>query len=135
MVKYEVLFTDSTTGAKSSIDVIEAIDNYTADDYIKDCKDNADDDWNNMLSNGTVELTPVYDAVMILMNDRCTKKEAERFIESGTTIYDSIEEYINEMKRSDCYEGETIENIRAGKCTDISAVTYAGHEYCIAYVR
>lgn len=59
MRKYEVNYTDATTGAKSPIDVIEAADNYTADDYIRDCKDNADDEWNEMLANGSIELIVV----------------------------------------------------------------------------
>ncbi len=135
MTKYEVNFTDNRTGAKSAIDVITAIDNYDADDYIRYCRNNADDDWNDMLANGTIELTPVVDAVTILMADRCTKSEAERHLKLGTIIFDSIEEYVSELKKTDCYNGETVEDIRAGKCTDISAVTYAGHEYCIEYVR
>lgn len=58
-MKYEVNYTDSTTGAKSAIDVITAQEGYTAEDYIRDCKDNADDEWNEMLANGTVELIEV----------------------------------------------------------------------------
>lgn len=58
-MKYEVNYTDSTTGAKSAIDVITAVEGYTAEDYIRDCKDNADDEWNEMLANGTVELIEV----------------------------------------------------------------------------
>lgn len=58
-MKYEVDYIDPITGAKSAIDNIDAADNYTAEDYIRDCKENADDDWNEMLSQGTVEIIPV----------------------------------------------------------------------------
>ena len=131
MTKYEVNFTDNRTGAKSAIDVITAIDNYDADDYIRACRENADDEWNEMLSNGTVELIPVYDKVMILMNDRCTKNEAERFLKSGTIIFDSVEEFINSERDTDI----TREDVIQGKIRDVSAVNYGGHEYCIEYVR
>ena len=59
MKKYEVNFTDNRNGATSSIDNIETADNYTAEQYIADCKENADDDWNEMLANGTVKLVEV----------------------------------------------------------------------------
>lgn len=56
MKKYEVNFTDNNTGATSAIDTITAADNYTADDYIKDCNNNADADYIEMLKNGTITL-------------------------------------------------------------------------------
>lgn len=59
MKKYEVNFTDSRNGATSPIDNIEAADNYTAEQYIADCKENADDEWNEMLASGTVSLVEV----------------------------------------------------------------------------
>ena len=56
MKKYEVDFTDNNTGVTSAIDTITAADNYTAEDYIKDCNDNADTDYIEMLKNGTITL-------------------------------------------------------------------------------
>lgn len=56
MKKYEVNFTDNNTGATSAIDTITAADNYTADDYIKDCNNNADADYIEMLKNGIITL-------------------------------------------------------------------------------
>lgn len=56
MKKYQVNFTDYDTGAESAIDTIVKPEGYTADQYIKDCKANADDEWNNMLANGEVTL-------------------------------------------------------------------------------
>lgn len=56
MKKYEINFTDNNTGATSAIDTITAADNYTADDYIKDCNNNADADYIEMLKNGTITL-------------------------------------------------------------------------------
>lgn len=42
--------------------------------------------------------------IEILMEDRCTKNEAERFLKNGTTIYDDFEEnfdlYMEELKLS-----------------------------------
>lgn len=59
MKKYEVNFYDYNNGATSAIDVIEADDNYTAEQYIADCEANADDEWNEMLKNGEITLVEV----------------------------------------------------------------------------
>lgn len=56
MSKYEVNFYDPENGATSPIDVIEAPDNYTSDDYISDCLSNADEEYCSMLLRGVVEL-------------------------------------------------------------------------------
>ena len=56
---YQVDFTDNNTGATSPIDTIKAPEGYTAEQYIEDCKDNADQEWIDMLENGTVELTEI----------------------------------------------------------------------------
>ena len=57
--RYVVWFTDALTGASSPIEVVEEEKGYTADDYISDCEENADDDWNAMLRKGTVTLEEV----------------------------------------------------------------------------
>lgn len=59
MKKYVVEYTDAETGATSPIDNFEEKDGYTAEQYIKDCDDNADEDWCKMLHEGTVELVEV----------------------------------------------------------------------------
>ena len=59
MKKYEVNFTDYSTGATSPIDTVTKPDGYTAEQYIKDCKENADDEWNEMLKNGEVTITEI----------------------------------------------------------------------------
>lgn len=61
MKKYLVEYTDNETGATSPIDNITAPDGYTAEDYIRDCAENADDDWNQMLSAGDVKLVEIDD--------------------------------------------------------------------------
>ena len=61
MTKYEVDFYDYTNGATSPIDTIEAPEGYTAEDYIRDCESNADQEWVDMLKNGDVTLVPVED--------------------------------------------------------------------------
>lgn len=58
-MKYEVNL--SVNGATSPIDTIEAPAGYTAADYIRDCNENADGDWCEMLSSGIVSLTPIED--------------------------------------------------------------------------
>lgn len=51
---YEVNYKDPNTGAISPIDTIIAPIGYTAEDYIKDCRDNADPDWCEFLDSGEV---------------------------------------------------------------------------------
>lgn len=58
-IKYQINFKDNTTGATSAIDTIEATTGYTADDYIRDCQENADDEWCKMLENGTVTIEQI----------------------------------------------------------------------------
>lgn len=58
-MKYQVEFYDYSNGAKSPIDKIEAPEGYTAEQYIKDCEENADPDYVEMLRGGKVELLPV----------------------------------------------------------------------------
>lgn len=45
MCRFEVNYRDSETGAVSPIDVITESENYTSDDYIRDCMNNAEDDY------------------------------------------------------------------------------------------
>lgn len=59
MKEYVVEYTDPETGATSPIDNFTAEDGYTAEQYIKDCDKNADDEWCKMLHSGTVELVEV----------------------------------------------------------------------------
>ena len=59
MKKYVVEYTDAETGATSPIDNIEEKEGHTAEQYIKDCDNNADEDWCKMLHKGTVELVEV----------------------------------------------------------------------------
>lgn len=56
-MKYEVDYRDQN-GATTAIDNITAPVGYTAEQYIEDCKQNADDEWNEMLQSGTVILVP-----------------------------------------------------------------------------
>lgn len=57
---YEVDLWDSVTGAVSAIDTVEAPEGYTAEDYIRDCKANAGDEWVEMLEKwGKVSLIEV----------------------------------------------------------------------------
>ena len=69
----------------------------------------------------------------ILMSDYCTRKEAEKHLKDGTTIFENPEDYIQALKDNDCYEGETIESIRENP-TDVKLIDYHGYEYLIMYV-
>lgn len=60
-MKYEVNYIDSTTGAISAIDLVEAPKGYTAEQYIADCDANADAEWCEMLHKGEVVLYVVED--------------------------------------------------------------------------
>lgn len=60
-MKYTVEFTDNKTGATSPVDTIDALEGYTAADYLRDCRANADSAWCEMLEGGSVELFPVQD--------------------------------------------------------------------------
>lgn len=53
-MRYQVSIT--INGITSDIDTIEAPQGYTAEEYIEDCRRNADDEWNDMLETGMIEL-------------------------------------------------------------------------------
>lgn len=59
MKKYQVDFYDYDNGATSAIDTVEGPDDYTAEQYVKDCEENADEEWVEMLHNGEVTLTEI----------------------------------------------------------------------------
>lgn len=73
--------------------------------------------------------------IAILMTDGMTKDDAKRCIKDGSTIYDSIDDWIETLKANDVYEGETPEKVRAGEYGDVFAAEYNGHEYCVEIVR
>lgn len=58
-MKYQVNFTEYSTGATSPIDTIDAPAGYTAEDYINDCKENADPEYIEMLETGHVVLVEI----------------------------------------------------------------------------
>lgn len=53
-MKYQINFTDHRTGATIAIDLVEREEQYTSEQYIKECSENAADAWNEMLTYGTV---------------------------------------------------------------------------------
>lgn len=61
MRKYEIDYTDPATGATSPIDTQYADGEYTSEQYIADCERNADEDWCEMLRNGTVKVIEIAD--------------------------------------------------------------------------
>ena len=56
MKKFEVDFFDRRNDATSAIDIVYAEDGYTAEMYVKDCYENADFEWIEMLKNGDVTI-------------------------------------------------------------------------------
>ena len=75
--------------------------------------------------------------INILMADRCSKSEAERFIKEGSTIcpIDDLS-FLDDLNKALDEDDEpiTIEAIKTGKVTDFSYVEYEGKGYYIAYV-
>lgn len=77
--------------------------------------------------------------IEVLEADRCTRSEAERFIKSGTYIYEQGQEEdlissLNEFKEED-EKLYTIEDVKAGNVTDVSYVHYNGKDFYIVYVN
>ena len=57
---YIVYLTDSKTGATSPIDNITTDAGYTADQYVKECEENADPEWIELLHSGEVTMEEVF---------------------------------------------------------------------------
>lgn len=74
--------------------------------------------------------------INILMADNCTRSEAEASLKLGTQIWSNPEEWLDNLKKSGCFEGQTIEAVRAGRYAgDVRTVEYNGHEYLIEYIN
>ena len=71
----------------------------------------------------------------VLMADRCTRREAERFIKAGTTIYTDEKEIVEVAREISEDETITINNIKNDNVTDISYVRYNDNDYYILYVN
>lgn len=101
MNKYEVNYTDNS-GVTSPIDTIIKPEGYTAEQYMEDCKENADDEWNEMLSAGSVRLTVIDDGERYIKINGAEYTEGE-FMQEYYSIYgdnaslDDPKEYIQEL--------------------------------------
>ena len=73
--------------------------------------------------------------INVLMADRCTRTEAEKFIKAGTTIYTDEQEIVEVAKEVSDNESITLDNIKNGNVTDISYVRYNNNDYYIVYVN
>ena len=73
--------------------------------------------------------------INVLIADRCTRAEAERFIKAGTTIYTDEQEIVNIAKEVSDNEPITLDNIKNGNVTDISYLRYNDNDYYIVYVN
>lgn len=72
--------------------------------------------------------------INILMADRCSKNEAEHLLANGTIIWENPEEWIQNLKDSDCYDGQTVEDAIDGRLTNVSGIKIDGTTYIIEYV-
>lgn len=72
--------------------------------------------------------------IEILLVDGYTKSEAEKCLSCGTVIWENPNEYINNLKESGCWAGETVEDMKTHKIANISYVEFEGHCYYIEYV-
>ena len=73
--------------------------------------------------------------IEVLMADRCTRAEAEKFIKAGTTIYTEEQEIVEVAREVSDDETITLDNIKSGNVTDISYVRYNDNDYYIVYVN
>lgn len=75
--------------------------------------------------------------IEILKEDRCSKEEAEKFINAGTMIFEegSEEEFLNLLNEFDEEEKHTIDDVENGKVTDTRFVIYENKRYYIVYVH
>ena len=71
--------------------------------------------------------------INILMQDGCTRNDAEWHLKGDTMIYEDPEDYIQTLKDCNCYDGQTLDQARNGMITDVSIVTVDNHEYLIEY--
>lgn len=77
-------------------------------------------------------------AIEILMMDRCTKAEAEKHLEKGTTIFEDLEQnFDNYMKEWDIDEDEIAEYKKMINekipALDWGVVEFEGNTYYIMY--
>lgn len=88
------------------------------------------------------EIEVIPDDIDILLEDNCTKAEAKKYLETGTTIYRDLEEglegYCEEWDNccaDDGYSDMVREMVRTHKpCTDWGCVKIEGKWYYIMYV-
>ena len=73
--------------------------------------------------------------INVLMADRCTRAEAEKFIKAGATIYTDEQEIVDVAREVSYNESITLDNIKNGNVTDISYVRYNDNDYYIVYVN
>lgn len=71
----------------------------------------------------------------VLMADRCTRAEAEKFIKAGTTIYTDEKEIVEVAREVSENESITLDDIKNGNVTDISYTRYNDNDYYIVYVN
>ena len=71
----------------------------------------------------------------VLIADRCTRAEAEKFLKTGTTIYTEDQEIVEIAREVSDDETITIDDIKSGSVTDISYARYNNNDYYIVYVN
>jgi hypothetical protein len=53
---YKIIFRDFASDEENVLDIINGPVGYTAQDYIRDCKEQMSPAWNDMLKHGTVRV-------------------------------------------------------------------------------
>ena len=77
--------------------------------------------------------------IEILLEDRCTKSESEKYLKNGTTIFEDFEEnfdkYMDEWNVAETERREYAEMVKTGNpATDWGIVKKDGKTYYIMYV-
>lgn len=80
--------------------------------------------------------------IEVLVADRCTENEAEKYLERGTTIFESeefelnVEKYLDEWYYDEDDKDRIYDMIKTGNpATDWGVVTYNNNKYYIMYVQ
>lgn len=110
-MKYEVNFTDYNTGATSAIDTVIGPENYTADQYIRDCKENAEDEWNDMLEMGEVTLIAIDEVPTVKEIIQSTGMTQTAFAKKFCIPLRTVQDWCGGRRQCSDYIIKMIENI------------------------
>lgn len=84
--------------------------------------DNVDAILDDLRNNGYILID-----IEVLMQDGCTKKEAEKCLANGTIVYRDFGDFVQNLKECGVYVSDE------DAMKDVNAVKYAGREYYVCY--